>query len=591
MNNQQYSSGERNHYFYGKLMTVRDFESEQGYFNDKRRLGNRMLHGAGIVSGLGVLLMDNQTFSLEAGMALDYLGREIVVSEPCVKHLSVIKGFDDIRENGAVYLGIAYKEELKEVTFSVASSGKNSGVSQEFNRVQEGYELFLTTRAPNPANLGVDNILYDLCPVYDDGSVSISLQIPKFVNTDNRFFATVIFEKRNVAAPVHFSFLIKSDLFKGDSGEKSVRVEYAETEVSTYKKFTLDYSMECGSVSDDFADITIPKESFALSFGSKKGGTLEKDITRPVEVTARPLRDVVTEAYYACHFDELLSAREDQAIYLAKFHLITNQSTYFIEKIERNPFHQYLPSSQLLSLLQTIEKASVHKEATQEPLPQVTESNAVRPSGTPSQVITGVESINLGVAPKVGRNYYSHEFIHGLGAGNVCVIVAVENSGGQGTGDTLIFGGENLFPSGEFSLAAPSAVAGAMVNARKGTLQLGIRLLEKTSQQILKVRWWAFMPSNEQAGGNENIADGFIRVVVQPNTANLEPLQQIRFSATIEGTSSQEVNWSVVEKNGGTIDRNGLYTAPTVEGVFEIQAQSVKYGMYKASAYVVVGKE
>lgn len=38
MNNLQYSSGERNHYFSGKLMTVRDFESEQTYLNDKRRL-------------------------------------------------------------------------------------------------------------------------------------------------------------------------------------------------------------------------------------------------------------------------------------------------------------------------------------------------------------------------------------------------------------------------------------------------------------------------------------------------------------------------------------------------------------------------
>ena len=31
MNNLQYSSGERNHYFYGKLMTVRDFQDEQTY--------------------------------------------------------------------------------------------------------------------------------------------------------------------------------------------------------------------------------------------------------------------------------------------------------------------------------------------------------------------------------------------------------------------------------------------------------------------------------------------------------------------------------------------------------------------------------
>ncbi len=88
MNNLQYSSGERNHYFYGKLMTVRDFQDEQTYMNNKRRLGNRLLHGAGIVAGLGVLLVDNQTFSLEAGMALDYLGREIVVQDPCVKRIS-----------------------------------------------------------------------------------------------------------------------------------------------------------------------------------------------------------------------------------------------------------------------------------------------------------------------------------------------------------------------------------------------------------------------------------------------------------------------------------------------------------------------
>ena len=79
-------------------------------------------------------------------------------------------------------------------------------------------------------------------------------------------------------------------------------------------------------------------------------------------------------------------------------------------------------------------------------------------------------------------------------------------------------------------------------------------------------------------------------MIITPNTANLEPLQQVRFTAIVEGSASQEVNWSVVEKNGGSIDRNGLYTAPAGEGVFEIRAQSAKYGTYKASAYVVVSK-
>ena len=90
-------------------------------------------------------------------------------------------------------------------------------------------------------------------------------------------------------------------------------------------------------------------------------------------------------------------------------------------------------------------------------------------------------------------------------------------------------------------------------------------------------------------GRNQEVASD-VRVVITPNTSNLEPLQQLRFTAVVEGCASQEVNWSVVEKNGGSIDRNGLYTAPAMEGVFEVQAQSVKYGNCHASAFVVVSK-
>ena len=82
-----------------------------------------------------------------------------------------------------------------------------------------------------------------------------------------------------------------------------------------------------------------------------------------------------------------------------------------------------------------------------------------------------------------------------------------------------------------------------------------------------------------------------VRVTITPNTADLGPLQQLRFTARVEGSASQEVNWTVVERDGGVIDRNGLYTAPAGEGVFEIQAQSVKYSDCRASAYVVVSRD
>lgn len=584
MNNLQYSAGERNRYFYGKLMTARDFEDEQTYFNDKRRLGNRMLHGTGIVAGLGVLLVDNQTFSLEAGMALDYLGREIVVADPCVKRISAIRGFDQVKESGDVYLGIAYKEEPCEGTFSVAGSGE--GVSQEFNRVQEGYELFLTTREPNRTQLGVDGVLYDLCSLYDEGGIRIALQIPRYVNTDHRFTVKVLFEKRDVSAPVRFSFQLQSDMFRGPNGEKSVQVEYIETEVTTHKEVALEYTMDCGKVRDDYTKILVPAESFSLTLGSREATGLEKSLEKAVEVTVRPLRDVVMDAYYTCHFDELLTAKEDQAIYLAKFHIVAGQSAFFIEKVVRNPFHQYLPNVQLLDLLQTIEGSGERTSGGQR-APKSDDAAAEKVPQAPQNTAGGVETVVLGVAPKVGRTYFSHEFIHGLGAGRICVAVAVENTENTGKNDTLIFG-DGVFTAEEFSLAAPACAVGAMVNVKKGTLQLGLKLLEKTGQQNIRLRWWAWKPE-EEPGEKEELADA-VQVIITPNTANLEPLQQVRFTAMVEGSASQEVNWSVVEKNGGTIDRNGLYTAPTTEGVFEIQAQSAKYGNFKASAYVVVSK-
>ena len=587
MNNLQYSAGERNRYFYGKLMTVRDFEDEQTYFNDKRRLGNRMLHGAGVAAGLGVLLVDNQTFSLEAGMALDYLGREIVVRDPCVKRISAIRGFDQIRESGDVYLGIAYREEPCEGTFSVAGSGEGNGVSQEFNRVQEGYELFLTTREPNRALLGVDSVLYDLRRLYDQEGVRITLQIPRYVNTDDAFTVRVLFEKRDVSAPVHFSFRLESDMFRGPGGERFVEVAYDETEVTTHKDVTLEYAMDCGPVRDDYTEIRVPVEHFSLTLGTKAAEGLEKELVQAVEVTARPLREVVLEAYYTRHFDELLTAREDQAIYLAKFHIVANQSAFFIEKVTRNPFHQYLPNVQLLELLQGLERPQVRPQADRDALRRDGAGQEAAADPAPRRTAGGVETVVLGVSPKVGRTYFSHEFIHGLGAGNLCVVVAVENAEDVSRSETLVFG-DGIFTAEEFSLAAPACAVGAMVNVKKGTLQLGLNLLERTAQQNIRLRWWAWRPEEEQ-GEKEELADA-VKVVITPNTANLEPLQQVRFTALVEGSASQEVNWSVVEKNGGSIDRNGLYTAPPTEGVFEIQAQSAKFGNDKASAYVVVSK-
>jgi hypothetical protein len=74
---------ERNNYFYGKLLDVFHLEMEQDYFNNKRRLINRLVIGPGVVCGLDVeLTEDGEGVVVTPGLAIDRRGNEIIVPAP-----------------------------------------------------------------------------------------------------------------------------------------------------------------------------------------------------------------------------------------------------------------------------------------------------------------------------------------------------------------------------------------------------------------------------------------------------------------------------------------------------------------------------
>ena len=114
---------ERNKYYYGKLLSVEDFNAEQKYMNDKRRITNRLIHGVGVAAGLNVVMLDEQTITIDSGMALDSTGREVVVDAPVTKKLSLIDGYDTAVGSGAssVYLCLEYAETEKDESHNVAS--------------------------------------------------------------------------------------------------------------------------------------------------------------------------------------------------------------------------------------------------------------------------------------------------------------------------------------------------------------------------------------------------------------------------------------------------------------------------------------
>ena len=71
---------QRVNYFYGKLLGVDDLTTEQNYLLGKIHRRNRALHGAGVVTGLGVTLErtgSNAQVVIAPGLAFDQCGKEI----------------------------------------------------------------------------------------------------------------------------------------------------------------------------------------------------------------------------------------------------------------------------------------------------------------------------------------------------------------------------------------------------------------------------------------------------------------------------------------------------------------------------------
>lgn len=84
----------RPHYFFGRVLSVDDFEQEQAYQRTKHRRHNRLLHGHGIVRGLDVSVEPQQPgqgpqVQVGPGVAVDPTGEELVICDAVTRDVSV----------------------------------------------------------------------------------------------------------------------------------------------------------------------------------------------------------------------------------------------------------------------------------------------------------------------------------------------------------------------------------------------------------------------------------------------------------------------------------------------------------------------
>lgn len=581
MKNLKYYSFERNKYFYGKLLSVDDFETEQRYMNDKRRLINRFVNGCGVICGMNVVAVDDVTISIERGMALDFAGREIVIDNPEIKKLSMIDGFEEctnaVENESDIYLCIGYSEENKEAVHNIAGN-RTAGTDEiEFNKFVEGHTLFLTNKEPDSDTAIVDRFYKDSKILYRGNGFRITQEVTKYIESNEECDIKIIVEKYGQTKPIWFQYDLELNCMQ-DNDASVATITFDEEKFEKSNKYEIYHKIKALAVIEAVGHIKLIPGSFQMSIGKKKINVEAKYETN-INISHNDIREQIINQYYQNMMDDIVQNTFDQNIYLARLSVVKAGSTYIIDAIDNMPFNQYLMNNVLSTVLNHMDLEYGYSKKMNGITSSGKKSNSVHTYDSGSQLIsTGVTVIDLGIGGSAGQRFYSNDIVHGLGLGTVTIMLGSAYSMKENS--TIVFGDQDIFSDREDKVKAKLA---AKVNTETGKFVIGLKCIEPTDERQVRIHWMAI--KDKQDVIYEQVKDV---MHIKPDMLNLRTKESHYFEAIIGMENESRVKWSIKENDGGIIDENGMYTAPNRQGVFEILAESMDNPQMKASTFVVV---
>lgn len=584
MNNTQLFPFERNRYYAGKMLSSSDFGAEQIYMNNKRRFLNNMLFGSGIVCGLSVYNLDDLSVFLESGCAIDGLGREIIVDTSVVKKLSAVEGFDQVTGN-CLTLCLRYQEEEVHPVYSVKR--QSADAEYEFNRIKEGYELFLMdTNEIVKYQLDSEFLAKEI--IYQDRNYLLELQMPATVCKERYVKIQVVAKKLSDSGEA-FSYngVLQMPTFLTDDGKHELLLSLDNLSLKEGETVTKEYWVFVPGVA--LEETTLVVKSLGEGYGDT--GTSIKillDDILPDALVNREIGKVSLEM-------QSLNNMTDY-ICLADITLVRTDSAYIIEHITERNVKKYIESPaqgterrSYLDYFRTGEMRFGQKEE------QIPEHGSLVPNHYEDnriRVATGIVEIPVGGRAKANKVLYSGEIMHGLGPGVVHVQIGqefIEEDAVYGANvKSTIFGNPDLFEKNAGkNYKATTAVK---VLNDKGSFIIAARFEEDTECLILSYRWVAIKYSGNGVQENAEGTDSQW-IEVETPTAVLGTKEEFYFGVRFHNMGKCSVAYEVSGQDGGSVSPDGVYTAPNKEGVYEIKIYCAEQPQICTYAYAVVKKK
>ncbi|MCR5251329.1 MAG: hypothetical protein K6E50_12045 [Lachnospiraceae bacterium] len=592
MNNQLYPF-ERNRYYPGKMLTTADFQAEQDYYINKTRFMNSLMYGAGIVCGLGVFSLDDLSILVESGVAIDGTGREIVVDSSVVRKLSAVEGFSDIKGNNAT-LCVRFKEDPVHTVYSV--SHKDSDKEYEFNRISEGYELFLTEKQVKPKDYELQTEFLLRETVFKSENFLAEVVVPAIVSKGRN--VRIVLSIRKISdEDVRFSArgILEMPVFATAEGKQELEIGVEDLTLTQGEVWRKDYWVCVQDVPSDETNLIL-KSGSMTAFENDTAVPAVQSFTQKVRLTKDSPLELVNGEIGHMNLEMRGMGGEKNLIRLADIRIARTDSSYLIEEIKDSGARRHIaaPSQELLRshYIEYFEKG-VELKAEAGKLPDTASQGSILPlSSNATEMASGTLEIPLGRNARPGDVRYSGEIAHGLGKGNVYVEVGYEYISDDrslgGNARSTVYGNPELFSTTNHDMVKVETAVRVLND--KGSFVVAARLLGQVDHLVLSFRWVAV----KFPGGNDlEMAEDYYDKSISADTptVTMGTKESHFFGVQFNNMKACSITYELTAPGSGEISADGIYTAPAKEGVYEIHIYCTDMPVICTYAYAIVKRK
>lgn len=572
----------KNRYFKKKRMRSVDFRRDQAFADGKLSFLSHWVFGSGVAMGLGVERMDSDSLLVEPGVAVDSQGRYLIVDEPAVCRVKALDGFQELRGEGAL-LWLVYREELLDPMF-VTDDGEQS---MQYAVARERYAFVLSGEEPLPA-CAAERAVFSRCVLLEDEDVRITQIIPRVLSAGRitrltlsvECFCPETLELDLSYAPVVPGFV---DALSGGPPRLSRRLRLSKGETLLTLPIRPAQAGQAAPFTLAETALTVEKrgvrqnarqsffEEFPVAAGDPLPALEELLVSRSPQELWEEERGVPIAGLRfvrcgdKCLLDDVIpfGARNRVAV------------PYLRESLRRaGACYEALPSEGGMPLLGTLDAERDGGE---------------REERTEARWMTsGSVQLNAGVNRKAGSVLTSDEIAHGLGPGTVYVEFGIEDIYPLPRLDRnrteLLLGDISLFEQAGGTYDRDMD-RGVRVHPDKGTFEMAVRLGCDLHRSMIRLRWFAWKPEEDRPKAEERTGK-LLRLT--PDVVHAVPGEVLCFIPVFTQGEAAPCDFFTADKQGGAITRDGVYTAPSREGLYQVCAQVQGQPEERANAFIIV---